>query len=295
MLGRHIDEIWPPKIAAALKRNLARALTGERFAVEYHDRDLGSVTSYVPHKTEDGVVGVVVFSADARDIQATRSALMHAEKMATLNRLVATILHELNTPLAALKAGGPLLKRTLEKLALPVDQQQRIDRLLAPGVAALERMVTVLDGLRRLVRLDQAEEQRVDLHECIDSAVALGVTQFDPSVRVEKRFGDLPPLSCRAAELTQLFLITLRVVGAHVTKGSVIVITTRAAAEWIEVTIAFDGTIDAEAISGMVQHEPGATDLGLRVARDIAHRHGGDVRVGPSGDALSRVVVVLPP
>jgi signal transduction histidine kinase len=274
VIGKRIDEIWGEELAKTLRPNIARGLAGERFAVEYLDAELGSVTTYVPHEVDGEVVGVIVFSSDARQVQRARNAELHAEKMTALRQLVAGVLHELNTPLAVIKSGHDMAGRALGK----IDGGARALDLLKPARVAIERIERVLDDLRRLTRLDQAEVQNTDVHECIECALTLATAQLGPKLQLERDLGEPLTLICRPADLTQLLLTIFRsaldarrddrMAIACGTEGSQVVITTSYAGETIDFAV-----VDAR-----------KANVSLLQCRHLAEQLGGTLQAVPDGD-----------
>lgn len=157
-------------------------------------------------------------------LKETQSALIMKEKMASLGHLVAGVVHEINTPIGAIKsiyhtlyqAIGKLMK-TLEK-PRPDDGDDPtirkmfkiIDDANQVMVTGIGRIADIIRSLRNFARLDEAEFQVADLHEGIDSALTLLQSQIRDDITIVRNFGDLKPIYCSPSQLNQVFMHLLK-------------------------------------------------------------------------------------
>jgi signal transduction histidine kinase len=74
------------------------------------------------------------------------------------------------------------------------------------NLLAFEKITRIVANLRSFVRLDEADWQKVDVHEGIDSAIALVEPKFDNRILVRRDYGDIPELYCSPSSLNQVFL-----------------------------------------------------------------------------------------
>ncbi len=156
-----------------------------------------------------------------RDLGAAQAQLVQAEKTAALSSLVAGIAHELNSPVGAIHSVQSTLAKAVSRLeeeltASNVQLTQSVratldvildaDRVVATGT---DRVTEIVQRLRSFVRLDEAELKRADLHEGIESTLALLQNELVGRIEVVRSYGNVPPFVCYPAKLNQVFLNVL--------------------------------------------------------------------------------------
>jgi len=159
------------------------------------------------------------------ELKATQAQLVHAEKMASLGKLVAGVTHELNTPIGALQSANSVAAQCLTKLRDILDTGQTLEEVRQSE--SLRKVMTVLQddteviavasarvselvkNLKTFARLDQAKLQRADIREGIDSAVELLKGPIADEIEIVKDYADIPEIMCHPGELNQVFLALL--------------------------------------------------------------------------------------
>ena len=230
----------------------------------------------------------------------TQAELVSSAKLATLGHLIAGVAHEINTPLGALNSNHDTIRRALGKLQVILEDEvvdeheladvrrivKAIEGVMGTNDMAVERMLEMVDSLRSFGRPDRSEIDRVDLHEGIDSTLAIIAHEMKGRVRVEKEYGDLPLVECYPGQVHQIFM-NLIVNALQAIQGEgVITIRTRPEGDEVAIEIEDSGVgISHENLSRIF--DPGFTTkgsrmgmgLGLLITSQIIDRHGGRIAV----------------
>jgi two-component system, NtrC family, sensor kinase len=259
--------------------------------------------------------------ADAADrISAADAAALadrvNSAKLATLGMLVAGVAHEINTPLGAIHSNHDVLRRALGRLQgiladevvdeSELEEVRRIVRALNDvmqvNTLAVQRMVQIVGSLRTFGRLDRAQIDFMDLHEGIDSALALLEHEMRGRVTAVREYGELPRVKCYPQQINQLFMnLLVNAVQAIRGPGTLTVRTRALDDDRVQVEIEDTGTgIPAENLERIF--EPGFTTkgarvgmgLGLLISQQIVEEHGGRIVVRSTVGQGTAFTVMLP-
>ncbi|UCD17750.1 MAG: hypothetical protein JSV44_02275 [Candidatus Zixiibacteriota bacterium] len=245
------------------------------------------------------------------NLKAAQTRLVQSEKMASLGMLVAGIAHEINNALGALTSNNNTAARVLGKM------RQRIGK--GEDTAELESILEFLDNsnqqigdgadkignivkrLRSFARLDEAELQRVDVHECLDETLGLLYAQLKQNILVNKEYGELPRIACYPGQLNQAFLnLLVNAKEAIRGRGEITIMTTLANDKAI-ISISDTGRgIPPEHLKKIF--DPGYTTkgvgvgvgLGLAISYQIIQDHQGDISVKSEVGSGSTFTIELP-
>jgi signal transduction histidine kinase len=250
------------------------------------------------------------------DLRQTRAQLVQAEKMASLGNLVAGIAHEINTPVGAINSMHDTLVRAVAKLEIELEQRlpqehpaRRVmavsfqvigeaNRVIATGT---ERVRDIVRSLRNFARLDEADWKRVDLHEGIESTLALVQHNLKNRIELVKDYGQIPLVECFPGRLNQVFLNLLVNAAQAIDDRGKITIRTWQDGERVFVAITDTGKgIPPENVSrifdsGFTTKKVGqGTGLGLSICSQIVQAHQGEILVESKVGEGTVFTVVLP-
>jgi signal transduction histidine kinase len=223
--------------------------------------------------------------------------LAEEHKMAELGRLLAGIVHEINSPIGSIVSNNQVIIRSLEMLknALASGDRTALEKagrqmetclaLAAIDKIACERISEVVRGLKTFVRVDSGELRKADLNQQIASTLKLTHGQFKGRIMVQTDFGELPPVECHASMLSQVFLNILVNAGQAIEGPGTITVRTRAEGGTVHISIADTGRgIKPEdrpkVFAGGFTTKPVGvgTGLGLSLSKRIVEEtHGGSI------------------
>jgi len=252
-----------------------------------------------------------------KEIRETQAQLVQSEKMAALGKLTAGIAHEINTPIGALKSTldtigrcGAKIKKVLlnSKTLAEINNSDNymkyfdiFEKNNQVGVAASDRILKIVTSLKNFVRLDEAEFQKANIHEGIDSALTLIQHEFKDAITVIKEYGELPNIPCFVAELNQVFITILRNASQAIKKKGIINIKTSADDNKVYVKISDTGKgIPSENIKTLFSLSFTTKDsrigmgMGLVNAYNIIQMHNGEIQVESEIGKGTTFIIILP-
>jgi signal transduction histidine kinase len=240
-----------------------------------------------------------VFEAETR---LQREQLTRMARAIALGELSGAFAHELNQPLAAIRANAEAARRLLERGG-PV--QPRIAEILDDIISEDRRASELIKRLRALLMNGPPELQAVDLNELVQETVELvrgELSQHQVALTL-----DLAPRPCRVdGDRIQLQQVLLNLIvnaceAMRVSQAGVreLRLATALAGCAVAVTISDTGPgIGVEPISRIF--EPFFTTkthglgIGLSISRAIVAQHGGSLEAGNNPERGSRFRIILP-
>ncbi|MFK8183747.1 MAG: ATP-binding protein [Phormidesmis sp.] len=163
------------------------------------------------------------------NLKQAQAKLIHNEKMSSMGQLVAGIAHEVNNPINFIYGNINYMNGYVQDLldlvqtyqehyptpAPPIDEKLEELDLDFTATDLLKSFVSLRSGAKRIrdlvlslknfSRFDEADLKTVNIHEGLDSTLAMLSAQLQ-GVDVQKNYGTLPKVSCYARQLNQVFM-----------------------------------------------------------------------------------------
>jgi len=220
-----------------------------------------------------------------------QNQLVQSEKMASMGQLTAAIMHEINTPLGAVKSNNQMIKMMLDKLKSNLDENEFdkaliiVDKIKKSSEItddASNRVSEIIRNLKNFSRIDQAEFQNSDINEGIKSVLVLTSNLWKNKVNIIESYGQIPLISCYPSMLNQVFMNIIVNAVQACDKNGQIKISTYLNESNVDIIIEDNGygikKSDLNHIfeSGFTTKPTNeGTGLGLSISKDIIEKHKG--------------------
>lgn len=155
------------------------------------------------------------------ELREAQNRLVESEKEVLLGRLVAGVVHEINTPLGALRSSAQTVQRALsgarEMIEYGHGNEERLKKRLEAGeklVATIDassrRIDRLVQSLKGFANLDEAARRVVDLENNIDSVLGLMGPTLGDKVHVKRSLDTELRCECYPARFNQALANLLR-------------------------------------------------------------------------------------
>jgi signal transduction histidine kinase len=243
-----------------------------------------------------------------RQLKETHEKLLHQDKMASLGKLSASVVHEINNPISGILNLTMLIKRIVEEGS--VNQEKDLEKFLHYldlMETETRRISRIVSNLLSFSRESKMEFKKVDINRLIEKTLFLNANLLKINgVKIEKRFcADLPKIIGSEDQLQQVFMNIISNAAETIedSGGGVMSIETKYLPKSSRISASFKDTgkaIPKENVSKIF--EPFFTTkkggkgvgLGLSVAYGIVIDHGGTIYVEPEEGEGNSFVVKLP-
>lgn len=141
------------------------------------------------------------------ELKETQLQLINSEKMASLGQLIASVAHEINTPLASICANNEIAKRFFETgTTFDNDTIEILKDTNSIDTDAIKRITNLVQSLKRFVRLDEMVSQAANINEELDLTLNLLRHKLKKDIKLVKNYGEIPLVECYPNMLNQVFL-----------------------------------------------------------------------------------------
>ncbi len=255
--------------------------------------------------------GLVLIARDLRELMTLRSRLLTSGRMAAVGELAAGIAHELNNPLAYVRANLSVLGdhlRSIEKElaggaagAALAPVLVEAEEIVEESLEGIGRAAGIVRDVREFSHAGSGERLTADPRDLVQQSVRVARLQLPPNAEVELLLGELPAIECEPQRLKQLFLNLLVNAAQAVGEGGRIGVRGCVRDGGIELAFQDDGCgIAPEHVDRIfdpfftTKPVGVGTGLGLAIAYRTVEEHGGRISVSSTPGAGTEFRVWLP-
>lgn len=237
----------------------------------------------------------------------SQSRLLQAETAISYARLSATLSHELNSPLGALKSSVDSLQslrtRSATDTRLTPEKVDVIRGSLLDGASqATAKIDDVVGRIQRFTNLDRAEVTSVEIDRMLQDVAQMVAPAGEVGPAIRLNVAHLPKVELKPQAISGVFSRLMHnAVKASADRGPVDVsATSEVGYILVSVEDQGDGLTDQQLAElfqpgfktrgGLIQ----ASKWGLFTARQVVREHGGDISAARSSKGGTRVTVRLP-
>ncbi len=242
-----------------------------------------------------------------KQLKETHEKLLHQDKMASLGKLSASVVHEINNPIAGILNLVMLMKRIIGEGPIRQKEIGQFSQFLDLMETETRRTGRIVSNLLTFSRQSRMEIKRIDLNRLIDQTLMLNSNLLKISgVKVEKALQpNLPEIEGSEDQLKQVFvnLVSNAAEVMEANGGGLLTIETRHLLKEKKILTSFKDTgpgIPQETITRLFEpffttkKEGKGVGLGLSVAYGIVQEHGGSIRVKSKVGEGTAFLVKLP-
>jgi PAS domain S-box-containing protein len=278
--------------------------TVQPFEKEYFRKDGSRVPVLVGGTTlDERGDAIVIFVVDLTERKRAEAELAHANRVATMGELTASIAHEVNQPIAALLTNAETAVRWIAREQPNLEKAKPlIDRIISDG----KRAADIVSRIRDLSKKATARKEGVEINEAILDIIGLArVRMSDSGVLAKMRLAEgLPHILGDRVQLQQVVLnLIMNAIEAmsEVREGSRELLISTSEVESGSVLVAVSDTGpglspgNAERIfEAFYTTKTGGLGMGLSICRSIVEAHGGRLWATPNQPHGAVFCMMLP-
>ena len=298
LVGMEID----PSVKLHEQETLLRSSKGDSVPV--------SVSTSRLYDRRHNQIGLVLVARDLREVVSLRSRLVVSDRLAAVGQLAAGIAHEVNNPMAYVRANLCAIGSVLEtvRTKLPSELAHDLEAELEEGRELVDESVDGVDRVAAIVRdvkdfshAGGGAHQRIALQPLLEAVLRVAMPQLPVGCRIERCYEEVPDIEGSAQELKQVFLnLLINAFQASSGDGVIRVGTARLDGRAV-VSIQDDGCgMSEEEIEHIfdpfftTKPVGKGTGLGLSISYQIVRNHGGAITVDSRPGVTTTFRVALP-
>lgn len=242
-----------------------------------------------------------------RQLKETHRKLLHQDKMASLGKLAASVVHEINNPIAGILNLILLMKRIIQEEGFSAEDTDRFHEYLALMETETRRTSRIISNLLTFSRQSKMEVKQINVNTLLAKALFLNsnLLKIDNAAIDKKLDPELPGILGSEDQILQVFMniISNAAESIEAVGGGRLRVETRHCpqANTVETIFTDTGTgIPRKNIAKLFEpffttkKKGKGVGLGLSVAYGIIQEHGGSIHVESSRDSGTSFMIELP-
>ena len=304
LVGTPLEAIGDPA-ALALVGFVSDGSLAPTNEVDGRRQDGGTIKLEVSSLPVDfrGEPAMLAIARDCTERKRLEGRLMQADRLASIGTLAAGMAHEINNPLAYVKANIGLIAEQLEATSASPE----LLAMIGDAIEGATRVQNIVASMKLFSRVSTDQRGAVDVHAALDLALKMTGNEIRHRCRVERQYGAVPPVIADDGRLGQVFINLLMNAAQAIPVGCV-------EQNWIRIATATDDRGRAvveihDTGRGIPDHvrsrifEPffttkgvgEGTGLGLSICHGIITGFGGEIEVASRFGGGTIVRILLPP
>jgi len=260
---------------------------------------------------QDRKNGLVCFFRDLREIRklereiSDQARILHQDKMMSLGRLAASVVHEINNPLSGILNYLRLMNRVLRQGPLAEDRREKFQGYIELVESETNRCAQIVSGLLSFSRASTPTFGQVQIDELIRRCILLSQHKLELSnIRLESGIpSNLPPVEADFNQLQQCVINLIFNAIDHMPDGGTLNLACRHDMDRDTVTVIVKDSgcgIPHEDLSHIFEpfyttkKEGYGVGLGLSTVYGIIERHKGNITVESQPGKGAAFMIELP-
>jgi signal transduction histidine kinase len=149
-----------------------------------------------------------VLEATIEQLKETEVQLVHSEKLASLGRMSAGIIHEINNPLNFAKTALYVLRIMTESLSQ--NEKTEFREVLQDMAEGIDRISSIVSDLRTFTQPHLTQLERVSVVEVVNSALRLLSNEWENKVKIEKEILETQTIWANRNQIIQVLVNLLQ-------------------------------------------------------------------------------------